>query len=90
MKIKVTQDHINKGRRNTCALCPVALAIKEQVGAEYICVGSYTISIGTNMISSTIYTVPPECEKFMKDFDWFRDVSPFEFELKDLFKETEW
>ena len=90
MKIKVTSDHITRGRPLTGCLCPVALAVKEQTGAKYVRVGLNTASIGKHVLDNIVYVLPPEVEKFIFNFDGLRDVSPFEFELKDTFKETEW
>lgn len=82
MIIKVAKEHIDKGMRGDCELCPVALAIKTFVKVDKISVGSLDIRIlqGNN---SRIITTPDSVVNFIKQFDnpFYVIHTPFEFEL---------
>lgn len=47
MLIKVTKEHINKGKQKDCTKCPVALAIQDVVREGY--------AVHVNGIMATIY-----------------------------------
>jgi hypothetical protein len=79
MLIKVTEDHIENGRRHETCRCPIALAIKEATGCSNVSVGQQSATIG-------VYThiLPKEAGDFVRDFDHRKKVVPFEFELEGL------
>ena len=83
--IKVTVDHINKGRRGSCSDCPVALAIKDVVfGFRRIVVGPFDVDFYVYDHLGTNKTVefPLHVTKFIENYDCHRGVpQPFEFEL---------
>lgn len=76
MKIKVTQEHIDKGVVSNCNRCPVALAVQEALANDSATVGSSFIHTGIKSIE-----MPEEVYNFVHDFDAFLSVKPFEFEL---------
>ena len=79
MLIRVTSDHIRRGQRNTCADCPIALAVRDALapsgGAPSVFV-SAAIAVGGKP-----YPCPPEVEARWKAFDLRGAMEPFEFEL---------
>lgn len=76
MKIKVTEEHIAKGRRGCCERCPVALAIREMTPCESVRVSSVILRI-----ADTHVALPWHAGVFVTDYDQGRPVQPFEFEL---------
>ena len=73
MKVKVTQEHINKGLKGSSCYCPIALAIGPN------CVVQYShITIGNKE-----YRTPQAVFEFLHAFDNGLPVKPFEFELND-------
>lgn len=77
MKIKVTQEHIDKGTDNEPELCPVALAIKEVFGMwAFVSVSECSI-----IVADRILFVPTSVHDFVERFDNGYTVDPFEFEL---------
>ena len=83
MKIQVTQAHIDKGKRKSRCLCPIALALKDKFG--YNCdprVDTVHMALGT----STFYKSTPETVCFIDRFDGGAPVTPFDFELEPLMK----
>jgi hypothetical protein len=81
MKIEVTQDHIERGRRSSCRCCPVALAIDAP---------RYKLLVRPNCLendsfdgASHVCWLPSEASNFISAFD---DVyedrpEPFTFNL---------
>lgn len=78
MIIRVTQEHIDKGKAGLCSLCPIALALKD-AGFKDSWAGSGTLKNNKN----TICITPQSCYDFMVHFDAGDLVSPFEFEIPD-------
>jgi hypothetical protein len=77
MLIKVTEDHIRRGRRQSICKCPIALAIMEAVPTRLLIVGPNVVSIDIGE-----FLLPKEAQDFIGDFDFEKKkVSPFEFEL---------
>jgi hypothetical protein len=79
LKLKVTQDHINRGVRNNCWHCPIALAFKElglstTVGRTEVCYEDI----------DSFYTLPlpAEATQFTFNFDAGFAVQPFECEVE--------
>ena len=76
MKISVTQDHINRGTKQDCSSCPVALAVQETCNSPTLWAGYQNIQL-PNRCTIT----PPEVKDFMTRFDKNLPVSPFTFEV---------
>lgn len=80
--VKVTQEHIDKGNRRRSESCPIALAIKDINCYRYIIVGAdrvCTILNEGNKIEE--HKLPVEAINFIRRFDKYFSVKPFEFEL---------
>lgn len=75
MTINVTAEHIAKGEHGICSRCPIALAANEAAGVpsfvthEVVCFRKATIPM------------PDEARQFIANFDNYRAVEPFSFEL---------
>ena len=88
MKIRVTEDDIILGRRNSCRRCPVARA-GQRATAGLVTVsiinidGLYLFRRRPSALGATMRDtpLPPDAAKFVHDFDEGLDVSPFEFDL---------
>jgi hypothetical protein len=82
MIVKVTQEHIDKGKRIDCYHCPVALALLDVFKVKTVNVGAFDLRIGL-FPDNLIFTVPTPSlvERFIYRFDEGRSVEPFEFEL---------
>lgn len=78
MKISVTQEDIDKGERNECRRCPVALALA-RAGFSGWEVDAGTIFL-PHSTAEPIRT-PVEVTRFVLDFDEGLPVFPFTFEL---------
>lgn len=75
--IKVTQEHINKGKKRNILFCPIALALNDAFGTE--------CSVGPKdwgfRGESLCYFLSQKCKDFIKKFDNSKPVEPFEFEV---------
>lgn len=81
MVVKVTQEHINKGKPYNFAECPVALACRKKLGK--IAVGSATVRrLGKG--PSHIWSLPLSAIAFIHNFDGGEAVLPFSFELEEV------
>ncbi len=76
MKIKVTQEHIERGRPKSDWACPIACALHEQRPTFEVSVGCYK-----TLINKVMYALPAKARDFIDDFDSGKPVTPFEFEL---------
>jgi hypothetical protein len=79
MRIKVTQEHIDRGEAINVWACPIALALKEQTGrawAVYAC-GAVETSGGEANLSSKM-------TRWTEDYDNAEDVSPIDFNFKPI------
>lgn len=86
MKIKVTENHIAQGEKESCSYCPVALAISEVIGLgdeDYIKVTD-NVEIGI-MVKKEMhhyqFEYPNNVCEFINKFDRGLVVEPFEFDL---------
>lgn len=79
MQIKVTQQHIKKGRRASARSCPIALALNEQVGALAI-VGHGSASAGVDP-NRRHFDLPRAVRRFIYQFDEGKAVKPFNFRV---------
>ncbi len=77
IKIRVTKEHITTGRPEEQTQCPVALAIRDQVG---VWTPVYIDEDGI-FIPDKRCTTPASVECFISKFDKGFDVEPFEFNL---------
>ena len=78
MKINVTQEHIDNGKRMDPFCCPVALALKDQ-RIVHDGVGANEIDLNYRFIRC-----PEPLRKFINDFDGERKVQPQVFDV-DIF-----
>lgn len=78
MKIAVTQEHIDKGDRQNCRECPVALAAKEALKTSAVEVLYHSM-----VVQGHRYTLPTEAAVFVSAFDdrGRESVKPFKFDL---------
>jgi hypothetical protein len=90
MKIQVTQDHINAGKKEDCQKCPIALAIAEAIPNIHVSVFGKLSSVCNApaefrqayiRLDGIGYRLPQEASDFIDDFDYSREVRPFEFKL---------
>jgi hypothetical protein len=80
VKIEVTQDDIEKGKRNQCNLCPVARAVKRV--AHIWGVGSPGVYPTERMAPlNSIADLPYKARTFVCRFDNALPVKPFTFTL---------
>ncbi len=82
--IKVTQDHIDVGRRKCTSECPIALAVASIV-RPVVEPRVYTRSIMLRKTDPTErgidFTLPQAAVDFIASFDAKMDVDPIEFDL---------
>lgn len=89
MLVKVTQEHIDKGRENwysslcnwSCH-CPISLALKDAFKINTVKSSSVFLFIG-EFPDNIIFSVPTpdKVAIFINNFDHGNVVEPFEFEL---------
>jgi hypothetical protein len=84
--IKVTQRHIDHGRRGDCSYCPIALAISEVIAHSPALDGPFwqIIKVFDNadiQIRGRRYVTSLKATEWMTDFDEMRPVQPTEFVL---------
>lgn len=78
MKIKVTQEHINKGVPGSHCMCPIALAMLEAVN-DLFSVHGYHVHYFHRMW--VWFSLPTSASMFVERFDRNKKVKPFEFDL---------
>lgn len=61
--VKVTAEHIKKGKRRDAHCCPLALALKEKAPG-FVSVGDDDCSVGARE-----YNLSPKAKKFVKTID---------------------
>ena len=78
IKIQVTEDHIKKGTKRHCTLCPIALAMLDNLGLDYVSVdiGFIATSKGENR---RYFTPSRAADRFITRFDSNKPVKPFNF-----------
>jgi hypothetical protein len=83
MVVEVTQKHINKGLRNDCRRCPIALALKD-AGLSDVVVMRSIVLIHPRRGSQYRYScaLPTSVSQFIESFDSIQGVEPFSFELE--------
>lgn len=80
MKIEVRQEHIEKGKPAFAQYCALALAFEEALGLppESVAVCNGRVQIPG---CSSNYELPTQADIFYHDFDNYREVKPFTFEM---------
>lgn len=80
MRVDVTQEDIDRGKRNSCCFCPVARAIRRAMTLD---VGEVSVDGRFVIIRCRgVYSLPQAVQDFVKLFDNFETcVEPFSFEL---------
>ena len=83
--IHVKQEHIDAGIRCCTDRCPIALAIKQQVACKLIAVrhGHVRLLYTPDKPLGTHAILPRSADRFIRNFDLLRSVSPFKFQLKE-------
>lgn len=97
MRIRVTQDHIDRGVKCDCIACPVALAVRDampgfnvEVSLDEIIVHKIIQVVDTSDFSviydsiENRFSVPHEVADFIRKFDEPIEqvgIHPFEFDL---------
>ncbi len=84
--VTVTAGHLAAGTRQDPERCPIALALHDAFpAASYIAVNGEAITLNTCTDDPFMWDVeitpPPEVAAFVDDFDAWRPVQPFKFEL---------
>jgi hypothetical protein len=85
MRIRVTQEHIDRGFRGDCDSCPITLAIRERFPGWYV--QTTPVDVGFRRYGEPFFRLtplPPIAVDFVQNldsYDVYRTVSPFEFDL---------
>ena len=74
MKIKVTKEHIEKGKKGSAFFCPIALVFKSKNRVTY----------NSMYIEKEFYPLPKKAQTFIQRFDAGKKVKPFQFTIKGL------
>jgi hypothetical protein len=82
LKIKVTQEHIDKGERKSERFCPVALALKEQTHERAFVLKENCYFLVRQYVPRK-YPMPKEVEEFVSKFDKGEKVDPFSFDCDE-------
>lgn len=87
LTIRVTQNHIDKGRPEDCGRCPVALAVLDALpDVRRVYVDGDIISVRYAR-KDHVYWCPIEVANFVSDFDSGDPVSPMTATVKQLDRE---
>lgn len=79
MTIKVTQEDIDKGKPKDTWNCPIARALFRATGWKWV----VRANDYYRLAPARLYAELPECARqFVSDFDEYRVVRPFEFEIE--------
>jgi hypothetical protein len=81
MRVEVTQDDIDNGKRMDGAYCPIALALRRLTGKR-CSVSAYRAGINY-AFGPDHFHLPKEAQQFVLDFDDDRPVVPLSFELNE-------
>ncbi len=76
--VKITQEYINKGTRNSPKYCPIGLALNEIEGLDF---GVTTAYIRASDEETKYCVIPDVAVDFIYNFDRKLPVEPFEFIL---------
>jgi hypothetical protein len=82
IKVNVTEEHIRRGKKGECSLCPIALALQDQVPYSMVSVGCNKMTYypdpelrGHWMVAET----PEKVSEAILDFDADGKMTPFSF-----------
>jgi len=80
VKIKVTQDHIDKGKESSCLKCPITLALNIQLPKKR---KWFVTSDAAHSTKGSEYKLPRSAQRFIEKFDAYGRVvvKPFNFYL---------
>jgi hypothetical protein len=78
MWIKVTEDHIRRGRRGDVSECAIALAVTEAMERPAY-VQFHAIVFPD--IDGVVFHLPDAAKRFALDYDEWRQVKPISFEV---------
>lgn len=78
MKIEVTQEDIEKGKRGSKCYCPIALALMRAQPTRCVSVGALTVALD---LPRVCLNLPHRVRCWIYDFDSGEAVAPFEFDL---------
>lgn len=78
MTILVTQEHVDRGARQDCWECPIALALADATGRTWTVRPDFL----EDRRDGKRYGVSEDVFEFMGDFDSGDPVEPFSFELE--------
>lgn len=82
--IDVTAEHIKKGKRKNCKLCPIALAARGVIPEDWIWVDQCALTVrvdGPDIPSYPSYSLPEDAQEFIRRFDQGYEVEPISFEI---------
>lgn len=79
MKLKIKQEHINKGSPRLSDSCPIALALKDR-GYIHVYVGNKFVFVNTKS-GQLRYDLGKDAYQFVRNFDYGRKVEPQTIEL---------
>ena len=80
MKVNVTQEHIQRGKKGSCFYCPVAQALRDKAGKD---TALFSVSVGSDGIGylDKSYVTPAPVRRRINYYDRTGKMKPFSFEL---------
>jgi len=81
MKITVTQEDINLGKRRDGWHCPIALACQRIYQKSFMI--DFRSAYNNKEMTFKVFDLPQEAQEFVKRFDNRDEVQPFTFETID-------
>ena len=83
MRICVTEEHINKGYSGSCEMCPIALALKEQMpDVNKVEVADTMIYLHLEEDDVLEKQHTRRTARFIEEFDQGKNVEPFYFYME--------
>jgi hypothetical protein len=79
IKINVTREHINRGRKKDCLECPIALAVKSFAPGTKVAIDKLFFSTGKSL------KLPAKITNWIKDFDNNLKVGLISFEIPEFY-----
>lgn len=81
IEIHVRQEEIDGGCGGDIDMCPIALAIKRQLGVDDIWVTSSAVAYYRADSSIEVVLLPDSARYFIRRFDYGDEVHPFRFNI---------
>lgn len=84
IKIEVTKEDIEKGTREKCSTCPVALAVNRHLAKQFFVKAfRFSVDVWQNEPRTLKYYCNPghAIDEFIRYFDMGLPVQPFSFDL---------